>query len=181
MRQSFLLIGLFVLASCQSNKEPKAEVAGATTTDSASIVYPVPVLYSGTWEIGDPKNSVSILNMGNEWSAGRFEIFKTGLADSVTCYLADGSVISGSRDSVIAKFTAFRKMYAAVYLKTHSIISLKHRDTKEDWVCLWGKEITTTPQGKKDSVELQESWKLNSAGQAELCYQYAATIKPAKN
>ena len=81
---------------------------------------------------------------------------------------------------MIAKFIAFRKMYSEISLETHSIVSLKHRDTKENWVCLWAKEVTTTPQGKKDSVEFQESWRMNSAGQAELVYQYAATIMPQK-
>ena len=180
MKQSFFLIGLFVLASCESNKEPEIKAVSTSSKDTTAVVYPIPVLYSGTWEIGDPKHAIAILNLGKEWSAGTFEGFRTGLADSVTCYLANGDIIKGSRDSVIATFIAFRKMYSTVDLETHSIISLTHRDTKENWVCIWGKEITTTTNGRKDSVELQESWRLNSAGQAELVYQYAATIKPAK-
>ena len=178
MKQSFLLIGLIVIVSCQSNKEPEVKAASTPSSDTSNVVYPMPVLYSGTWEIGDPKNSITILNFGKEWSAGTFEVFKTGLADSVTCYLSNGDMISGSRDSVIATFMAFRKMYSKIDYKTHSIISLKHRDTKENWVCLWMKEIATTIAGKKDSVEIQESWRFNNAGQVELVYQYAAAIKP---
>ena len=180
MKRSFLLIGLIVLVSCQSNKEPEVKGVSTSSSDTSHVVYPMPVLYSGTWEIGDPQNAIAVLNFGKGWIAGNFEVFKTGLADSLTCYLANGDIISGKRDSVIAKFITFRNMYSKVDLETHSIISLKHRDTKDNWVCLWAKEITTTTQGKKDSVEYQESWRMNSAGQAELCYQYAATIKPAK-
>ncbi len=69
-------------------------------------------------------------------------------------------------------------MYSEIKTEIHSIIPLRHRDTKEDWVAIWFKEITTTPAGKKDSVELQESWMLNNQGKTELVYQYAATIKP---
>lgn len=181
MNQSLLLIGVLILTSCQPNKKPGIMVASTSSNDTATVTYPIPVLYSGTWEMGDPRHAINILNLGKEWSAGTFEGFKTGLADSMVCYMADGSILRGSRDSMIAKFTTFRQMYSEILLETHSIVSLRHRDTKENWVCLWGKEIMTTIQGKKDSVELQESWRLDSTGKADLVYQYALTVKPPKN
>jgi hypothetical protein len=180
MKRVFLPIVLFALASCQSDKAPEPKVASTSSNDTASVNYPLPVQHSATWEVGDPQNSITILNLGLEWSAGKFEGFKTGLADSVTCYLANGNMISGSRDSVIATFMELRKMYSKIDYETHSVVSLKHRDTKENWVCVWAKEITTTTQGKTDSVEIQESWRMNNAGQAEEVYQYVATIKPQK-
>ena len=181
MKQFILFASLFMLASCGSNKEETSQTASATSSDSkpeASVTYPVPVLYSPTWEAGDQKNVHSILNVLKDWEAGNLESLDNLFADSVSIYLANGDRMNGPHDSIIAALKNFRKMYSEIKTEIHSIIPLRHKDTKEDWVAIWFKEITTTAAGKKDSVELQESWMLNSQGKTELVYQYAATIKP---
>ena len=187
MKQFFLLGILVIIGACGSNKDENTQTASASssaatsTTASATVSaadYPLPAQYSHTWEAGDPKNTVTVMSIGKDWMESNFASFDKYFADSVSMYLANGDKILAKRDSAIKFMKDFRKMYSEVKAETHSIIPLHHKETNEDWVCIWMKEINTTVKGKKDSVELQESWKLNNAGKVELVYQYAATIKP---
>jgi hypothetical protein len=186
MRQIFAFALLAILGSCGSNKSEEktasASSSAATSTsnsqDAAAVNYPLSSMYSHTWEAGDPKNTVTIMNIGKDWMESNFASFDKYFADSISMYLASGDNILAKRDNAITFMKDFRKMYSEVKSDIHSIIPLHHKETNDNWVCIWMKEITTSIKGKKDSVELQESWKLNKAGKVELVYQYAATIKP---
>ena len=184
MKQLFLLAIPVILGACGSNKEEGTAITSASssaatsTTEASAADYPLSTQYSHTWETGDPKNSIAVLTIGKDWMASDFSSFDKYFADSISLYLANGDQILAKRDSAISVLKNFRKMYSEIKSEIHSIVSLRHRDTKENWVCIWLKEINTSAKGKKDSVELQESWRLNSNGKAELVYQYTATIKP---
>jgi hypothetical protein len=181
MKQFILFFGLVILGACGSNKDEKSQTASANSTasvEASPVNYPLPTTYSPTWEAGDQKNVITVLNVGKGWMANDFGSFENAFADTVSIYLASGDRWIGPRDSIIGLMKGVRKMYSEIKSDIHSIIPLRHRDTKEDWVCIWVKDITTTIQGKKDSIELQESWRLNKDGKAELVYQYSATIKP---
>ncbi len=186
MRQFILPICLFILGACTSNKEESTETAATSTTtaaastESATVTYPVATGYSPTWEAGDHKNAIALLNLGNQWMAGNVDALGPSFADSVSLYFSDGTRFLGRRDSMIATMKAYRNMYSEIKSEVHNIVPLRHKDTKEDWVCIWLKEITVSKKGKKDSVELQENWRFNNEGKADLVYQYAATIKPLK-
>jgi hypothetical protein len=52
-------------------------------------------------------------------------------------------------------------------------VPLRSTDKNEDWVLVWFKEYRTDANGKKDSTEMQETWRLNKDGKADLLYQYA--------
>lgn len=185
MKHLIFMTALFLLAACGSNKEEPSQTAAASTNTatnaSAKIDYPLPTLYSPTWEAGDQKNAIAILNIGKQWMANDFSAFDKSFADSLSVYLANGDKLIGPRDSILAAMKTFRNMYSEVKSEIHSVIPLRHGETKEDWVCIWFKEIATTTKGVKDSSEYQESWRLSKDGKAELVYQYAATIKPAAN
>jgi hypothetical protein len=45
-------------------------------------------------------------------------------------------------------------------------------DKKENWVLVWAKEINTSAGGKKDTVELMETWRINKDGKADMLLQY---------
>lgn len=182
MKRLILWQVVALLAACGSNTGDASRTASASAaTTSETVSYPLPVSYSPTWEAGDQKNALMILNIGKDWMTGSFESFDKSFADSVSVYLANGDRMIGTRDSIIGTMKSFRKMYSEVKSDIHSVVPLRHRDTKEDWVLIWLKEIYTTTDGKKDSSEFQESWRLNRNGKVESVYQYAATIKPVKN
>jgi hypothetical protein len=55
----------------------------------------------------------------------------------------------------------------------NAIMAVKSTDKNEHWVLIWGMEKDTHKNGKTDSVELQETWRFNAAGKADLLYQFA--------
>jgi hypothetical protein len=71
-------------------------------------------------------------------------------------------------------------MYTSVVSKVFSIAPLKSVDKNENWVCVWGMETDTDKKGKVDSFYLQETWRFNKAGKADLLYQFRAEAMPPK-
>ena len=53
-------------------------------------------------------------------------------------------------------------------------------DKNENWVCVWGMETDTDKKGKVDSSYLQETWRFNKDGKADLFYQFRAAATPPK-
>lgn len=51
-------------------------------------------------------------------------------------------------------------------------MAVKSSDRNEHWVLIWGTEIDTYKNGKVDSTDLQETWRFNEAGKANLVSQY---------
>jgi hypothetical protein len=179
MKKFSLLI--LILAACNSNKEENAQKTQEKPLSvQEAIKYPVSSVYTPTWIIGESKNAVKVLDMYNAWDAGNLETLKTALADSVEMFFANGDILTGARDSVIEKIRAYRKEYAEIKSTVYSFTSLNHPDTKEKWVVVWVKENNTSTKGKKDSIELHESWRINNDGMIDLCFQYARSFKASK-
>ena len=59
-------------------------------------------------------------------------------------------------------------------------MAVKSTDKKENWALIWGKEIDTDKKGKVDSFYLQETWRFNKDGQADLFFQYRQAATPPK-
>ena len=180
MKQILLWAGLLTLAACTSSTESKQEAATTTAASNEKITYAMPSQYSDTWEIGDPKNAATLLNMYKGWVDGNFDSFKSALADSVELYWATGDINKGPRDSILPIIIEYRNQFSEIKNEIHVFLSVRHKDSKEDWVMVRLKEITTAKNGKKDSVELQENWRFNSAGKTDKVYQYNAALKPQK-
>lgn len=163
--------------------------AGASSVDSPRnasdsvaamrpIQSPYPVLYSSSFAIDDPKNAETILALWKAYDAGNLSSAKDLLADTVDVYLASGMHMRASRDSTIAGIQGFRSSLAAVVDQVNAVMAVKSTDKNEHWVLVWGQEKDTHKNGKVDSVQLQETWRLDGNGKANLLYQFAE--KPGK-
>jgi hypothetical protein len=93
-------------------------------------------------------------------------------------HLASGMTMRTSRDSTLAMVQAFRNGLKAVSSEVSAVMSVKSVDKKEHWALIWGMERDTYKNGKMDSTELQETWRFDDSGKANLFFQYAA--KPAE-
>lgn len=118
--------------------------------------------------------------MYKAWDEGNLDVLKTTLADSVELYWGSGDIMKGPRDSIIASVKAYRDQYSSIKNTVHRFLSMKHKDTDEDWFIVWTKEVSATKQGKVDSIELQENWRINKEGKTDLAYQYDRNFKPSK-
>jgi hypothetical protein len=59
-------------------------------------------------------------------------------------------------------------------------MAVKSKDKDENWALIWGMEKDTNKKGKVDSFYLQETWRFNKVGQADLFYQFKSAAVPPK-
>jgi hypothetical protein len=176
MRKFFLFLLPVALFACNSNTEPKVESMSAKndSAKTADVVYPYEVGYSSHFEIGDAQQAKMILEIWKDWDNGNVAAHKDYFADSVEMYFPDGSMVHSTRDSSVASAQAFRNNYTTVVSRVNAVTPLKSTDKNENWVCVWGMETHTDKKGKTDSVYLQETWRFNKSGKADLLYQFNA-------
>jgi len=181
MRKMIFILSLSAFAACNSGKDTKVESMSSgdsTKMSNENISYPYTADYSSKFEMGDPKNAQTMLELYKDWDGNNLEDMKTKLADSVTFYFGDGTMMSGSRDTIIAQTKAYRSMFTTINSQLHAFMPLKSTDKNENWFLAWFKEYRTDTKGNKDSTEFQETWRLNKDGKADLMYQYQQN-KPA--
>lgn len=170
-----------LIISCNSNTGANTETTTAgdsTKTMMEDITYPYPIDYSSKFEMGDPKNTQAILNLWKAFDNGDVSAAKDIFADSVEMHFADGSSMHSVRDSVIAGAQTYRNSFSKVSSSISAAIAVKSTDKDENWALVWGTEVDTHKDGKIDSVHLQETWRFNKEGKADLVYQYAAKPNP---
>jgi hypothetical protein len=176
MKKILFLFSLAAFAACNSN-EAKVESMSATdssaTTANDTITYQYAADYSSKFAMGDAKNVRTIFDLYKDWDANTLDNSKDRFADSVTLMFSSGEMMAGTRDSIVAKSKGFRNSMGTITTQVHAVVPLKSTDKNEDWVLVWFKEYRTDANGKKDSTEMQETWRLNKDGKADLLYQYA--------
>ena len=96
---------------------------------------------------------------------------KSWVADTIKAF-SSSNIMTTSADSLIAHWKKYRNTYSSVIDTIHSVIPVYSTDKKENWVLVWATEHNTMPDGKKDTVEVMETWRINKDGKADMLYQY---------
>ena len=181
MRKFFFFIGIAAFTAC--NNDSKVE-SMKTDTDSTKqqqdVTYAYTAGYSSKFEIGDANQAKMILDIWKDWDNGNLTTHKDNFADTVELYFSDGTNFKGPRDSALAAGQSFRNMFTAVTSRVDAVVPLKSTDKNENWVCVWGGEVTTDKKGKVDSSSIQETWRFNKAGKTDLVFQYRQMPPKAK-
>ena len=177
-----MLIPAFMafLAACNSpQREQTAEAKPATDSVLPEIHSPYKITYSSRFAIDEPKNAETILTLWKDYEEGNLSAHKDLFADSIEMYFADGFTLHASRDSVIAVAQKHRNTFTKVADRVDAVTAVKSTDKNENWVLIWGMETTTAKNGKVDSVNLQETWRLKD-GKVNLLFQYSRATAPPK-
>jgi len=186
MRKLIFTAAIAAIVSCNSTSSPNTQ---STASDSAAtpspetqqdVAYAYPINYSSKFTMGDPKNSQAVLNIWKAFDNGDLASAKEYFADSVELHLSDGSVMHSVRDSILAGVQGYRNSLSAVSSSINAVMAVKSIDKNEDWALVWGLERDTHKNGKTDSVYLQETWRFNKDGKADLMYQSSAKPNPPK-
>lgn len=176
---SIIMLGTFAACNSGTNQTEGASMkTDSGSVKTSDVTYPYPVTYSSKFEISDGANAKKILELWKDWDNGDLTVHKNYFADSVHLYFADGTNLHGVRDSIIAAAQAVRSTYKSVTSRVDAVVPLKSTDKNEQWVCIWGGEVSTDAKGKTDSTELMETWRINKDGKTDLLYQYKG--KPAQ-
>lgn len=185
MKKIFAPVFLAFLAACGSNEPAKTDTAttavesNAMATVTAPVINsPYPVSYSSQFVSGDPKNAEAVLTLWKDWENGDLSVHKSLFADSVSITFADGSTMSGTRDSITVAAQSFRNTLSSSVPTVDAIMAVKSTDKDENWALIWGKEINTDKKGKVDSVYLHEGWRFNKDGKINLMFQHKQAAAP---
>lgn len=188
MKKLFFFIALGSIIACENktgneNNQMGAIGPGPAASDSIktdSINYPYTASYADQFSVGNSLHAQTILNVWKSWDNGNMSQSKDAFADSVTMVFADGSTLKGNRDSIITVSQQYRDSYDTISSSLEAVVPLTVDEKNETWVSVWGTE-TTTKNGKKDSMKLHETWRINNAGKIYHVQQYSAKPPVADN
>lgn len=182
MKKILFVTLVTMLAACSSNEPAKTDSMASEpdstmqTPQAKPINSPYAIGYSSDFAMDDNKNAEALLTLWKDWDNGDLTAHKDLFADSVEMHFADGSMMHSSRDSIIAAAQSFRSTFASAVSSVDAILPTKSVDKDEHWALIWGKEIDTDKKGKVDSFNLQETWRFNKDGKADLMLQYKQVL-----
>jgi hypothetical protein len=179
--QKLLFVAMIsiVIALVACNSDKKTETTAVTETPAEKPNYAYKAEYSSSFEMGNPKYSEAVLRLWKDWDNGDLSPSKDLFADSISMTFRDGSTVWNSRDSIVGNAQQFRNSFSKVESRVDVFFPTKATDKGEDWVCIWGTEVSTDKQGKVDSVHLQEIWRFNKQGKIDYFSQYSQPAKPS--
>jgi len=183
MKRNLLFASLFLLVSCNSNQPAQTGAAAKPATDSVAVQNinsPYAIGYSSKFVMGNPKYAENVLALWKDYDNGNLSAHKDFFADSVQAMLGNGAMMHTTRDSVIAGVQNHRNTLSSAVDRVDAVMAVKSTDKNEDWVLIWGTEIDTHKNGKVDSVDLQETWRINKDGKADMLLQYMRSYPTAK-
>jgi len=185
MKKIFILSAVVMLAACNSNESANKEtmsdsVKPVSETTMPAIKSPYTIGYSSNFEKDDPKNAETLLALWKAWDNGDLSAAKDMFADSVEMHFSNGSTMHATRDSVIADAQKIRSTFASAVSSVDAVMASKSVDKNEHWALIWGKEVDIDKKGKVDSSYLQETWRFNNDGKADLMFQYRQAAAPPK-
>jgi len=177
MKKPLLLATIILFAACSGSGPTSTPDSTQAKTDSSAMMRPIqspyPIMYSSSFAMDEPKNAETVLAFWKAYDKGDLSAAKEIFADTFDVHLSAGFHMRASRDSSVASAQAYRNNYTAVVSEVTAIMAVKSTDKNEHWVLLWGTEKDTPKKGKPDSVSLQETWRFNAAGKADLMYSFA--------
>ncbi|WP_423736322.1 hypothetical protein [Chitinophaga caseinilytica] len=176
MRKMYLFAVIALATACNTGTDKtKSEAEKEPVTEPVKkevVNYPFTPDYSSDFEIGDPRNAMTLLNMYKNWDNNTMNNSKDYFAQTDTMIFSDGSMFTGNRDSLILMANNVRRQMGTVVDSVHAWVPLRSRDHNEEWVLIWTREISTDAKGRKSTKELHEIWRFDKDGKINLMYQY---------
>ena len=172
MRNFFFLLGIAAFISSCNSGAAKTEAATDTVTAKAEVALPYTASYSSSFKMGNPEYSAMILQGSwKDWEMNTMDNMKSWVADTVTVYHSDNSMVKGV-DSLAARWKRGRAKYSAVSTTITAVMPVYSTDKNENWVLIWATEVDTELSGKKDTTYVMETWRINKDNKADLLYQH---------
>lgn len=169
MKQIF--VAVFALSFMACNNEKAKETRAEAKPNVPANMYGFTPTYSASFVMDSAANTETVLALWKEWKDGDLSTSRSHFADTVSFFLPDGSNMSGPADSMIKNMQSYRSTFKSIEPTVEAIFSTKSTDKDENWVAVWGYEIQTDTKGKVDTISLQETWRFNKAGKADLMFQ----------
>jgi hypothetical protein len=170
MQKTFLFI-LITGALIACNNDTKIASA-ETKSNNSAVTLPMPVTYSSSFEMGDPKYSAMIVQGSwKDWVDNNMDNMRSWVADTLVAYQSNNIVARGP-DSLAAQWKRERATYTTASDSINAVMSVHSTDKNENWVLVWATAYDTKANGTKDTVAVMETWRINKDGKADLLFQY---------
>jgi hypothetical protein len=166
-----IIIAVFAISFMACNNEKATETAAEAKANVPANMYGFTPGYSASFVMDDAKNTETVLALWEDWKKGDLSPSRTRFADSLSFFLADGTSMVGPTDTLLKNMQAYRSSFKKMEIAVDAIFATKSTDKNENWVAVWGTEIQTDMDGKVDSISLQETWRFNKAGKADMMFQ----------
>ncbi len=182
MKNLFVLGIVLSIFSCNQATEKttdashESKMAEAPAITNMSGYTPT---YSSEMKLGNSKYAENVMALFRTWDSGDLTKANDYFADSVSLYLRDGMLVSGTKDQVMAAMQQARSNYTAMENRIHVVFPVTLEPSKDEWACIWSTEKFTDKAGKTDSLVISETWRFNTAGKVDLMYQYGRSL-PSK-
>ena len=177
MKQIFLLlIGAALFTACNNDTKSTATGEDSTTAKPAAAL-PYTASYSSSFKMGNTDYCAMIVQGSwKDWEQNTMDNMKSWVADTVVAFQSNNKMIRGL-DSLQANWKRGRAEYTSVIDTLNAVLPVYSTDKKENWVLVWVTEINTDTKGKTDTVAVQETWRINKDGKADLVYQYDRHVR----
>ncbi|TCD28220.1 hypothetical protein EZ456_05895 [Pedobacter psychrodurus] len=146
---SCLIMATLLFAACE-NKEAK-------TTDTAtadSTKYPYTIKQVQNWEMNpDTKNAITAMTLIKTFENLDTASMSKVLADSVALDV-DGYKFKGTKPQFLEEIQGEFDKMKGFKIEMHDMESVVNKDKSEEWVSLWYSQVSTTKEGKTDTVAL---------------------------
>jgi hypothetical protein len=164
-----LLAATAVFAACNNEKKEEAKTGEAAKAEVKLAFTPT---YSSSFEIGNPAYAAMIVQGSwKDWEQNTMDNMKNWVADTVVAFQSNNIMIRGV-DSLGANWKRGRADYTSVIDTINAVMPVYSTDKKENWVLVWATEINVNTKGKKDTVVVMETWRINKDGKADMVLQY---------
>lgn len=165
---AFLLVGVMLLGACS----PKPEPAAGDSSSAKPMNLPYTPSYSSSFEMGNPDYAAMVVQGGwKDWEDNNLDNLRNWMSDTIVVYQANNKVIKGI-DNVISAWKADRAKLTSSKVTLNAVMPVYSTDKKENWVLIWATEIDAGADGAVDTASYMETWRINSAGKADLLFSH---------
>ena len=167
-----VLMGAALFSACNNDTKSTATTGEDSTAAKPAAALPYKASYSSSFKMGNTDYSAMIVQGSwKDWEKNTMDNMKSWVADTIVAFQSDNNMVRGV-DSLQANWKRGRAGYTSVIDTLNAVVPIYSTDKKENWVLVWVTEINTDTKGKTDTVAVQETWRINKDGKADLVYQY---------
>ena len=180
--KSLLITGclfLFVLSVNTGFSQDKEKIKDDKTkmkSDGTMMDYPYTANYSSKFAMGNPAHSKMILDLWKDWDDNAFNRHDY-FADTVVMLFPDGTMAKGKQQTMDGAIK-YRGSMASAKSTLEAWMPLRSVDKNENWVALWGSETDTWADGKTETRDIHEIWRINKDGKIDFMKQFTAKPQP---
>ena len=168
---SSILLLSAILYACSSEKKSEVEQAAAVQEIAPPSLAYEPS-YSASFEMGNPDYAEMIVQGSwKDWEDNNLDNMMNWVSDTITAYHSNNQVVHGL-DSLMARWKKARSGYTSSVPTLNAVMSVRSVNRNEDWVLVWATSIDTKTDGAIDTVALMETWRINSAGKADMLLRF---------